>query len=563
MFTAYTAALLTIATDILVIAANKYCSCGHYQRYDWIGPYCAQWFVEGQSFCILSGGSNASTCPGAVQIGNESLYWTEDNEICERSQNYTLQNCKCKYYPEYHWVGPYCLRWIKDEPPFCFLAGRADSKYCPDAEQLGDENLYWTENEEVCNKSILPSTDKIRLSIRQPFTVIEITTSCMYVLTIVIGTFGNVLVVKYFAQGEASARPGSKFVVVLAVIDFVSSLWMPGIAIVGDILYKFPFFYHWPFGESACYIFHFHGFLIYSTPWLLLAISMERARAVYKPFADRLSARFVLLISTVILLGSCALNMKAGISFKYETGKLFYIEGATYEYTTCYINLSKKEYLIETLVTFSIGIWFPMLLILIVYILMYIKLKKQAVIRRNSSSQNSNAQMTQISRTFSIVLIVFYICYLPSTMLFPYLIQSINTEDYDTVRAVFSVLLFTNSCLNPIIYSKIHEKIYKNMKQLIGVCGGQCACAVEYDCCNRRQSTPPRSSPDDISNQRENHQNRYNDHMESYYGPEIEFGTPHALSGQSCEHEEVNIDNISDQYEQENSRTDDVQETAL
>ena len=118
-------------------------------------------------------------------------------------------------------------------------------------------------------------------------------------------------------------------------------------------------------------------------------------------------------MSALILIGASTLNVKYVLTFRYETGINVYFEGSVYEYSTCEAYTNSKDYLILTIVTSTIGVWIPMLLIIIVHILMYLELKKQAEIRRRSSSQDSSAQLTQISQTFTIILILFYICYLP------------------------------------------------------------------------------------------------------------------------------------------------------
>ena len=102
---------------------------------------------------------------------------------------------------------------------------------------MKNQSIYLTENEKVCKRSITPRPKKVNLHIRQPFTVGEIAQICLYALSILIGTFGNTLVMKYFSFGEVSVRAGSRFVVVLAAIDTVSSLWVPILYIIINLLY--------------------------------------------------------------------------------------------------------------------------------------------------------------------------------------------------------------------------------------------------------------------------------------------------------------------------------------
>ena len=150
----YMIILLAVYISPALFVGEIDCICGSYEQYPWVGPYCYNWIQEGPTFCFLHGWANASSCPDAFQLGNASLYWTNNDEICEKSYtSYTLQNCKCGFYPDYDFVGPYCAEWIEEDPPFCFLASGHDSRYCPGAVQWGDENLYWTEDKDICKKS--------------------------------------------------------------------------------------------------------------------------------------------------------------------------------------------------------------------------------------------------------------------------------------------------------------------------------------------------------------------------------------------------------------------------
>ena len=341
------------------------CKCGHYPAYP-VGPYCAKWSEDDTPYCLLSGAFNASGCPGAKKMQNEFIFWTEDEGICAQSVNYTLENCKCGHDLDHPVVGPYCANWLGSDTEYCLLAGGSSAKFCPGAYQMKNGSMYFTEDKEVCNRSITPHPEIISLGVRQPFTVSEIAQICIYALSILIGTCGNALVIKYFSFGDASIRAGSRFVVILAAIDIVSSLWLPGYYIVINISYRFhlytsPEFAHWPFGKVACHIFPFYPLLLYATAWILLAISMERARAIFRPFAEKLSAKFVIIVSSVVLIASGALYLSVGLRFRYLANLNIYINGTMYAYSKCTMRMKEMERLIVNFVRLAIGIWTPML----------------------------------------------------------------------------------------------------------------------------------------------------------------------------------------------------------
>ena len=156
-----------------------------------------------------------------------------------RSSKYTEEHCHCAYYEELDWIGPFCEKWIRTDPPFCFLSGRADGKVCPGATQNGNTSVYWTEDETICNRSRAKHPILWNLSLRQPLTSREILTIFLYCLNILIGTIGNGLVVKYFAFGRGKTHTGSRFVAILAGVDCLTSIWIPGFLIVDNLHISF------------------------------------------------------------------------------------------------------------------------------------------------------------------------------------------------------------------------------------------------------------------------------------------------------------------------------------
>ena len=132
-----------------------------------------------------------------------------------------------------------------------------------------------------------------------------------------------------------------------------------------------------------------------------------------------------------------------------------------------------KDRLMQFLVAHAIGIWLPMILIAIVYTLLFCKLKDQAEIRERTSSQDAEAQLNCISRRFKKVLIAFYVCYLPFTIqytimhCFYYLGININSYASNIALTITNNLWVINCCVNPIIYSKIHTRIYERIRSLL------------------------------------------------------------------------------------------------
>ena len=113
------------------------------------------------------------------------------------------------------------------------------------------------------------------LSFRSPFTKEEISHTIIYSFIAVVGTIGNGLVIKSFLLSRD--QPGSRFVIALAAVDFVTSILVPIRAFV-DIAYGYN---HWPWGVTACLLIKpWPSAFVSASSWLLIAISLERMRQV-------------------------------------------------------------------------------------------------------------------------------------------------------------------------------------------------------------------------------------------------------------------------------------------
>ena len=105
-----------------------------------------------------------------------------------------------------------------------------------------------------------------------------------YTIVFICGTVGNALVIRNYASSSTSGQNGAKFVIVLAIIDLISSVWVPFVE-VNKILFFRPYvriietYSHWPYGKIPCYVLHgSFNMMFFASAWLLVAIGIERMR---------------------------------------------------------------------------------------------------------------------------------------------------------------------------------------------------------------------------------------------------------------------------------------------
>ena len=112
------------------------------------------------------------------------------------------------------------------------------------------------------------------LSMRRPYTVSDISQLIRFLVIFLSGTIGNGMVIQSFI--EASERPGSRFVIALAAIDSITSLLSP-LQSISIIIYD-----GYPLGKGGCVVLApLQLSNTFASAWLLVVISLERARLVY------------------------------------------------------------------------------------------------------------------------------------------------------------------------------------------------------------------------------------------------------------------------------------------
>ena len=135
-----------------------------------------------------------------------------------------------------------------------------------------------------------------------------------------------------------------------------------------------------------------------------------------------------------------------------------------------------------------VGIYLPMLIVLVAHLLMFLVLREQAIRRSYTANTEISSQLQSISRRFVVIVCAFYICLLPKTILSNYHAYNVMSgekrmsKDHVVMKMKYlaSPLLNLNSCLNPLIYAKIHTKFIPGLRWVLrrfnGVVRGVTCC---------------------------------------------------------------------------------------
>ena len=99
--------------------------------------------------------------------------------------------------------------------------------------------------------------------------------------TFLFGVIGNSFVIKQFIAPDQFSNSGSRLVVILAVIDILTSVLLP-LDMIATYVYNPGKTYYWPFGRFGCYAVVYAKCVIPASAWLMVLISLERYRLVQR-----------------------------------------------------------------------------------------------------------------------------------------------------------------------------------------------------------------------------------------------------------------------------------------
>ncbi|XP_022916828.1 neuropeptide Y receptor type 1 [Onthophagus taurus] len=294
----------------------------------------------------------------------------------------------------------------------------------------------------------------------------EIIIKTSAVLPVVLwGIFGNICLLYIIIKFRHLRSPTNLLIGNMAAADLASLLIHPWVVLVYD------FFQNYQLGAFGCKVeAAIESAILMTSVINLSAISYDRLTAIVLPKETRLTRK-----GTKILMGITWIVglIIASPLFFYRTYKerqwLDFLEKFCSE-NTIVINIYWH-------VIITILFWFPLIIMLLCYISIFIKLTKyDKVMKQQLKPSRTISYKTKAIKTMFIVVVTFMICRLPFTALIFYRnyllksnsissqVQNQANGNYETLWFVSKYLVFVNAAINPVIYGLTNEKFRRALK---------------------------------------------------------------------------------------------------
>lgn len=282
---------------------------------------------------------------------------------------------------------------------------------------------------------------------------------CMSVL--LFGIIGNGFVIVIFGRRYSDLKTYEVYMLSLAAADFIGTLLFPSIQLHamhgGDFR---------GLGAIGCKLIYFLlTCSITSSAMTLIVISFDRFIIVKWPLRERLPP-FTLGYTITIpwLLGICH-----GMLYLVGDRMILKKEGQIY---VCRTQFTEVDMQVFTVATFIVQNLLPVMLMLIIYTCIVRILYKSATIF-NFSGRELYARDSRNKKALKLLLTVisvFFVCTTPHNIFhiwYVYHFDVIDLSAYYPIYMLVTMCYACNSCFNPLIYARLHDKFRQDILSLI------------------------------------------------------------------------------------------------
>ncbi|XP_063447150.1 substance-K receptor-like [Mytilus trossulus] len=292
-----------------------------------------------------------------------------------------------------------------------------------------------------------------------------------------VAIIGNILIIFIVVHSKKMRTATNFYIVNLSIADLLVACFPIWIHLVDDVTEG------WVVGAYFC---KFNPFIqitaMCASIFTLVAIAGDRFFAIMFPLKSRVTQRRVSLVMVIIWTCAAAIGMPALFFYKYTKRQWKdFLERFCSDVWPQTRNSdgecdngyrSKSAYWVCVLVVLN---WIPMVIMIVMYTIILVRLGKRRIIPSSGALSTSAIQQRSKQKVVMMlfaILIAFIVCAIPFqvTKLFE-LFRSDRRQSlpdwYNPLYFIAVTLLYTNSALNPIIYSGLNENFMTSFRSLI------------------------------------------------------------------------------------------------
>ena len=274
----------------------------------------------------------------------------------------------------------------------------------------------------------------------------------LYASILITGITGNTLVCLVVSRQQRLRTSTNFYIMNLALADLaVTILCIPFDVAVQENGYI------WPFGEFLCHlIYPVMTMCTFASVGTLTAIAYNRYMAILRPMRVQAGRKRAKINIAIIWVASL-------------TFVLPYVTVLTKRNSRCEETWSKLYKRIYTVFIFAFQYVIPLSIISLAYVRIGLQLRRN---QRNLTPAHrvQDRDVEKVVRMMVIVVLIFAVCMLPNHILW---LLSDFTDDFTSGRKVLGwgeILIYANSCTNPIVYSICIEEFRSAFKAYITKC---------------------------------------------------------------------------------------------
>ncbi|XP_075902862.1 gastrin-releasing peptide receptor [Nelusetta ayraudi] len=295
----------------------------------------------------------------------------------------------------------------------------------------------------------------------------------VYGVISVLGLVGNITLIKTFSSTKCLRNVPNLFMSSLALGDVLLLLTCAPVDASRYLSDK------WLFGRVGCKVIPFIQLTsVGVSVFTLTALSADRYRAIVKPLDRKhsITPSSIVLQAALIWLFSLLLAIPEAVFSDLHT---FNVSSTNESFVTCapYPHAGELHPKIHSMASFLIFYMIPLLVISMYYVFIAKNLMRSALnlpVEDNLYARQQVKSRRRLAKTVLVFVVLFAVCWLPSHVI--YLYRSYHYSQVDTSLAHFvcsvvaRILVFTNSCVNPLALWLLSKTFQKQFNQQLCCC---------------------------------------------------------------------------------------------